>query len=278
MQGPDRGYDVTVVCPKEKDDPAHEVLDGVTLLKYRPTRPGAARSASSGVRLLVPGDRRCAACSPPGKFDVLQACNPPDIFWPIARWLRRRDGRGSFSITTTSVRSSTTRASRWQVACHAEDCLPWRRRPSARRPRRGHERLIRRDRGTPRRQESRGCHGSAHRPRPRAAATGEPRSGAAARPAAPCRLHRRHGAARRRRPGGSAAAHVVHDLGRDDVAFTFMGAGDSYDEIVALRDELGLQDYLELPAVSTTPSSTCSRRPLSGFHPTRRTRSTTSPR
>ena len=22
----------------------------------------------------------------------LQACNPPDIFWPIARWLRRRDG------------------------------------------------------------------------------------------------------------------------------------------------------------------------------------------
>ena len=44
-----------------------------------------------------------------------------------------------------------------------------------------------------------------------------------------------------------AAAHVVHDLGREDVAFTFMGAGDCYDEIVALRDELGLQDYLELP-------------------------------
>ena len=27
-----------------------------------------------------------------GKLAVLQACNPPDIFWPIARWLRRRDG------------------------------------------------------------------------------------------------------------------------------------------------------------------------------------------
>ena len=27
-----------------------------------------------------------------GRFDVLQACNPPDIFWPIARWLRRADG------------------------------------------------------------------------------------------------------------------------------------------------------------------------------------------
>jgi glycosyltransferase involved in cell wall biosynthesis len=44
-----------------------------------------------------------------------------------------------------------------------------------------------------------------------------------------------------------AAAHVVHDLGREDVAFTFMGAGDSYDEVVALRDDLGLQDYVELP-------------------------------
>ena len=22
----------------------------------------------------------------------MQACNPPDIFWPIARWLRMRDG------------------------------------------------------------------------------------------------------------------------------------------------------------------------------------------
>jgi len=44
-----------------------------------------------------------------------------------------------------------------------------------------------------------------------------------------------------------AAAHVVHDLGREDVAFTFMGSGDSYDELAALRDELRMQDYLELP-------------------------------
>jgi glycosyltransferase involved in cell wall biosynthesis len=44
-----------------------------------------------------------------------------------------------------------------------------------------------------------------------------------------------------------AAAHVVHDLGREDVAFTFMGSGDSYDELAALRDELRMQDHLELP-------------------------------
>ena len=44
-----------------------------------------------------------------------------------------------------------------------------------------------------------------------------------------------------------AAAHVVHNLGREDVAFTFMGSGDSYHQLVSLRDELGLQDYIELP-------------------------------
>ena len=34
------GYDVTVVCPKANGDPEHEVLEGVTLLKYRPYSPG----------------------------------------------------------------------------------------------------------------------------------------------------------------------------------------------------------------------------------------------
>jgi glycosyltransferase involved in cell wall biosynthesis len=44
-----------------------------------------------------------------------------------------------------------------------------------------------------------------------------------------------------------AAAHVVHDLGREDVSFTFMGAGDSYNDLVRLRDDLELRDYVELP-------------------------------
>jgi glycosyltransferase involved in cell wall biosynthesis len=44
-----------------------------------------------------------------------------------------------------------------------------------------------------------------------------------------------------------AAHHVVHELGRDDVSFTFMGGGDCYSELVALRDELGLRDHVELP-------------------------------
>ncbi len=44
-----------------------------------------------------------------------------------------------------------------------------------------------------------------------------------------------------------AAAHIVREMRRDDVSFTFMGGGDSYEQLVALRDELGLGEYLELP-------------------------------
>ena len=42
-----------------------------------------------------------------------------------------------------------------------------------------------------------------------------------------------------------AADIVVNKLGRDDVAFTLIGSGDCFDELVALRDELGLAGHVE---------------------------------
>ena len=42
-----------------------------------------------------------------------------------------------------------------------------------------------------------------------------------------------------------AADVIVHELGRDDIAFTLIGSGDCYDELVALRDELGLAGHVE---------------------------------
>jgi len=79
-------YDVTVVCPRGKGDPAYQVLDGVTMHKYRPYAPGGSplsfileyAYSFLATLLLVLRARRA------GRFDVLQACNPPDIFWPIA--------------------------------------------------------------------------------------------------------------------------------------------------------------------------------------------------
>jgi glycosyltransferase involved in cell wall biosynthesis len=42
-----------------------------------------------------------------------------------------------------------------------------------------------------------------------------------------------------------AADFVVHKLGREDIAFTLIGSGDCFDELVALRDELDLAGHVE---------------------------------
>jgi glycosyltransferase involved in cell wall biosynthesis len=244
------GYDVTVICPRGKNDPSHQILDGVTLLKYRPYAPGGgaagfvveyAYSFLATARLVLRARRE-------GRFDVLQACNPPDIFWPIARWLRRRD------------------ASRF-VFDHHDLCpeLYDSRFPQGRPlPRRG---LVALERATFRSADHVVSTNASYaeialrRGQKRPADVTVVRTGPD-----PERLRRqaRDPVLRRGRShlvayigvmgpqdgvdlAVRAAAHIVHDLDRQDVSFTFMGAGDCYDEIVALRDTLGLQDYLELP-------------------------------
>jgi glycosyltransferase involved in cell wall biosynthesis len=42
-----------------------------------------------------------------------------------------------------------------------------------------------------------------------------------------------------------AADILVHQLHRDDIAFTLIGSGDCFDELVALRDELDLAGHVE---------------------------------
>ena len=42
-----------------------------------------------------------------------------------------------------------------------------------------------------------------------------------------------------------AADRIVHELGRHDISFTAIGSGDCFDELVRLRDELDLGDYVE---------------------------------
>ncbi len=42
-----------------------------------------------------------------------------------------------------------------------------------------------------------------------------------------------------------AADIVVHEMQRDDIAFTLIGSGDCFDELVALRDELKLNGHVE---------------------------------
>jgi glycosyltransferase involved in cell wall biosynthesis len=244
------GYDVTVVCPKGKGDPEHEIVDGITLLKYRPYAPGGraagfvleyAYSFAATARLVLRARRR-------GGFEVLQACNPPDIFWPLARFLRWRDG------------------SRFVFDHHdlCPELFDSRFPQGGRMPRRG---LLALERATFRTADhvisTNGsyAHVAIDRGGKDDADVTVVRTGPD-----PLRLHRRDPipALRRGRRhlvaylgvmgpqdgvdlAVRAAHHVVHVLGRDDVSFTFMGSGDCHAQLVAMRDELGLRDHLELP-------------------------------
>lgn len=244
------GYEVTVVCPKGDGDPAHEVVEGVTLHKYRPYAPGGGalgfvlEYAYSFLATLVLVLRARRA----GRFDVMQACNPPDIFWPIARWLRRQDG---------------TRF----VFDHHDLCpeLFESRFPDG--SRLAHRGLLALERATFRTADHVVSTNQSY------AEIAVRRGGKATESVTvvrtgpdEARLHPRSPvpALRRGRPhlvaylgvmgpqdgvdlAVRAAAHVVHVLGRDDVSFTFMGRGDCYESLCALRDELGLTDHLDLP-------------------------------
>ena len=87
------GYSVAVVCPKGKGDPSYEVLDGVELYKYRPYAPGGSKLGFviEYVYSFLATARHTMRARRRGRFAVMQACNPPDIFWPIAIALRAVD-------------------------------------------------------------------------------------------------------------------------------------------------------------------------------------------
>jgi glycosyltransferase involved in cell wall biosynthesis len=242
------GYDVTVVCPKGPNDPPYEVIDGVTIHKYRPYSPGGSKigfvaeyaySFLATLRLVLRARRQ-------GKFQVLQACNPPDIFWPIGMLLRRIDGcRFVFD--------------------HHDLCpeLYQSRFPDAAGlPYKGLRFL---ERTTHRRADHVIATNDSYR---RTAIT---RSGKATDDVTvvrtgpdpdrlkrgpvdeSCRREHRFLVAYIGVMGPQdgvdlvvrAADEVINKLGRDDIGFTLIGSGDSYDEVVALRDELGLGDHVE---------------------------------
>jgi glycosyltransferase involved in cell wall biosynthesis len=86
------GYDVTVICPKGPGDPSFEVIDGIHIHKYRPAPP--TRGFVSYVWEFGYSWARTALLSAKvwrtQHFSVMQACNPPDTYWLLARLWRPR--------------------------------------------------------------------------------------------------------------------------------------------------------------------------------------------
>ena len=69
----------------------YQVIDGVELYKYQPYAPGGSKlsfvaeyaysfAATAWKAFLA----RARGGLLRGRFAVIQACNPPDIFWPLA--------------------------------------------------------------------------------------------------------------------------------------------------------------------------------------------------
>ena len=242
------GYRVAVVCPKGKNDPAYEVLNTVELYKYRPYAPGGSKagfiaeyaySFLATAWLTLKARRR-------GRFDVMQACNPPDIFWPIAlvlRWLDR----------TTFVFD------------HHDLCPELYRSRFPDGPSLPHRGLLALERRT-------------HRTAAHVIATNDSyrqiainRSGKAPGDVTvvrsgpdPDKLRRGPADPQLRRGRRFLAAYIgvmgpqdgvdivvhaadvlVHEMGREDIAFTLIGSGDCFAELVALRDSLGLAGHVE---------------------------------
>jgi glycosyltransferase involved in cell wall biosynthesis len=247
----DAGYDVTVICPRGDDSVPHTVLEGIEIYTYRPWEPAGSAAgyvAEYAYAFAATAGLALRARRRGGPFQVVQACNPPDIFWPLARLLRRLDGT-RFVFDHHDLCPELYRSRFGEVAT-----LPYRG-------------LVALERATFRSADrvtsTNESYAEVARVRGRKAArdvtvvrTG-PDHTRLKRGQADERLRRqrRHLVAYLGVMGPQdgvdlavqAAGVIVNELGRHDISFTFMGGGDSYPDLVRLRKELGLEQYLELP-------------------------------
>lgn len=81
-----RGYDVSVICPKGPGDPGFRRLDGVDIHAYAPA-PEAKGLAGFAWEFAYSWARTAwltTRVRRRGRFDIIQACNPPDTYWLLA--------------------------------------------------------------------------------------------------------------------------------------------------------------------------------------------------
>jgi glycosyltransferase involved in cell wall biosynthesis len=242
------GHQVTVVCPKDDGDPEYEVLNGIELHKYPGYAPGGSKvgylaeyaySFLATTRLTMRARRS-------GRFDVMQACNPPDIFWPLAMALRAID-RTRFVFDHHDLCPEL-----YESRFPHGPRLPYRvLRALERRTHRTADHVI----STNESYRDLALTRNGKLPADvTIVRTGPDPERLRRGPAYPeLRRGRRYLLAYIGVMGPQdgvdnvvrAADVVVNQLGRDDIAFTLIGSGDCFDELVALRDELGLAGHVE---------------------------------
>jgi glycosyltransferase involved in cell wall biosynthesis len=242
------GHQVAVVCPKGDGDPSYEVIDTVELYKYRPYAPGGSKAGfiTEYAYSFLATAKLTLKARRSGRFGVIQACNPPDIFWPIALLLRALD-RTRF------------------VFDHHDLCpeLYESRFPGG--PKLPYKMLRALERITHRTANHVISTNDSYRDIA-VTRSGKPATDVTVVRTGPDsdRLQRGPSHPELRRGRKFLAAYigvmgpqdgvdivvraadvVVHQMHRDDVAFTLIGKGDCFNDLVALRDELGLAGHVE---------------------------------
>ena len=242
------GYRVAVVCPMGKGDPAYQVIDGVEIYKYRPYAPGGSKLsfvAEYAYSFLATAWHAMRARLHGGRFEVIQACNPPDIFWPIAL---------AFRLERTKF-----------VFDHHDLCPELFLSRFEGGPKLPYKGLLWLERCTHRTADHVISTNDSYRQVAITRSGKSPSDVTVVRTGPdPDRLKRGlsdPGLKRGRRYLAAyigvmgpqdgvdivirAADVVVHELGRDDIAFTLIGSGDCFDELVVLRDKLNLNGHVE---------------------------------
>ncbi len=242
------GYRVAVVCPKGDGDPPYQVIDTVQLYKYRPYAPGGSKLsfvAEYAYSFLATAWLALRARRS-GRFAVIQACNPPDIFWPIALFFRVIEGTkfvfdhhdlcpelyesrfpNGLKLPYKALRALERRTHR--AADHVISTNDSYREIAVKRSGKAPDDVTVVRTGPDPQRLTRG--------------PADP----------PQRRGRRFLVAYIGVMGPQdgvdivvrAADIVVRELGRDDIAFTLIGSGDCFNDLVALRDELGLAGVVE---------------------------------
>ena len=246
------GFEVAVVCPKGKGDPAYQVLDGIEIYKYRPYAPGGSKLSfvTEYAYSFLATARQTFKARRRGRFAVMQACNPPDIFWPLALILRALD-RTKFVFDHHDLCPELFQ-SRFPDDAAQGPSLPYRGlRALERATHRTADHVI--STNDSYREVAITRSGKAPADVTVVRTGPDPERLRRAEPRAELRRGRKYLAAYIGVMGPQdgvdivvrAAGIVVHELGRRDIGFTLIGSGDCYDELVALRDELGLAGQVE---------------------------------
>lgn len=242
----DAGFDVSVICPRGDGEPRRQVIDGVRILGYRPAPvlPGAAGYVLETAWSLMATTVRLARLMPGRGRDVLQACNPPDVYVLLAAPLRLLGVPFVFDHHDLAPELYTVRTGRERGVLHrllvAFERLTYAAADHVIVPNASY-----RDRGVarwgidPRRVTivRNGPDAAVMRP---------------GRPHPELRGGRRYLCCYLGMMGPQdgleallyAVAHLVHDLGRRDCHFALLGDGEARLDLVALAERLGVAGFV----------------------------------